>query len=113
MSHQFKNVFKGKEGEQHEEPIVIEIPGKPPVVEWNNKQHDIRDIMSKKFEKMIFHKSIGCQTDEIVEEIVETICGCNTCCFANRQNDPEYFAELDGDCDKCICKEIKKPPVNY
>ena len=44
MSEQFKSAFK-----VHEEPKIIEVPGKSPVVEWNNKQHDIRDLMHNKF----------------------------------------------------------------
>ena len=68
----------------HKAPIIIEVPGKPPMIEWNNEKHHIRDLMSKKFSNMIFQKSIGCQTDEIVEEIVEDNCKCHKCCFANR-----------------------------
>ena len=98
MSEQFKSAYK-----VHEEPKIIEVPGKPPVVEWNNKQHDIRDLMNNKFKKMVFNKSIGCQTDDIVEEIVVDICGCHSCCFANRKNDPEYLMEFDPSSNDCIC----------
>ena len=43
MPKQFKSSFK------HDEPKIIEIPGKPPVVELNGIQHDIRDLMDDKF----------------------------------------------------------------
>jgi hypothetical protein len=107
MSEQFKSVFKDEE-----EPKIIEVPNKPPMVEINGMKHLMQDLMSNKFKKMIANKSIGCQTDEIFEEIADDKCGCTTCCFDNRKNDPEYLREFDEHPDDCIC-EIKHEKVNY
>ena len=107
MSEQFKSAFKPKD-----EPKIIEVPNKPPMVEIDGKRHLIQDLMSNKFKKMVFNKSIGCQTDEIEEELVIDICGCHSCCFANRKNDPEYLMEFDDNANDCIC-EVKHEKVNY
>jgi hypothetical protein len=82
------------------------------MVEIDGKRHQIQDLMSNKFKKMVSNKSIGCQTDEIEEELVIDICGCHSCCFANRKNDPEYLMEFDDNANDCIC-EVKHEKVNY
>jgi hypothetical protein len=73
IHNKFSKILKDK-NETQELPKIIEVDGKASMIEWNNEKHHIRDLMNEKFKKMVFHKSIGCQTDDILEEIDDSTC---------------------------------------